>query len=139
MFDLIIKHFGAFKHIPLLPQLFDSLLKIGILLSNRRILDYIDDIENEVLSWQNTSIQIHKFGGIQFNLNGTELGHIHGHGLLDILFNTKIKSFLLKEGKAKEHHTFKNSGWITFQIKNADDKKSAIELLRYAYVTSGKN
>ena len=84
-------------------------------------------------------MQVHKFGGIQFNLNRRELGHIHGNGLLDILFSRKIKSQLLKEGKVKEHHTFGNSGWITFQIQNTEDKKLAIELLKYAYANSQEN
>ena len=136
MFSFIVNRFGALKHIPLMPHLFDALLKIGVLLSNKKILDLMDEIETEVLSWTNTSLHIHKYGGIQFNLGKKELGHIHGNGLLDILFSRKIKSQLLQEGKVKEHHTFKNSGWITFHIQNVDDKRIAIDLLKYAYGTS---
>ncbi len=139
MFNFFVKYFGILKHVPLLAHVFDALIKIGVLFSNRNILDYVDDVENEVLLWQNTSVQAHKFGGIQFNLSGKELGHIHGNGLLDILFSRKIKSQLLKEGKVKEHHTFKNSGWITFQIQTADDGKSAIKLLKYSYSISAKS
>ena len=133
MFNFIVKYFGFLKHVPFFPHLFEAWLKIFVLISNKKILDYVDEVENEVLSWKNTSIHIHKFGGIQFNLNKKELGHIHGNGLLDILFSKMTKSQLLKEGKVGDHHTFKNSGWTTFKIKTEEDKKSAIELLKQAY------
>jgi Family of unknown function (DUF5519) len=134
MFNITVKYFGFLKHIPLLPHLFDSFMKIGILFSNKHILDYIDDIENEVLSWNNTTVHLHKFGGIQFDVNKKEIGHIHSNGILDILFTREIKEQLIKQGKAKEHHTFKNSGWITLYIKTAEDKNTAIELLRDSYL-----
>src|SRR5687768_15994117 len=128
MFNFIVKHFGLLKHIPPLPHLFDACLKVGTLLFNKKVLDYVDDIEHEVLSWKNTSIHVHKFGGLQFNLREKEIGHIHGNGFLDILFSRKIKNQLLKEGKVKNHHTFKDSGWITFQIQTDQDKGLATEL-----------
>jgi hypothetical protein len=136
VFNFIVKYFGLLKHIPVFPHVFDGYLKIQTLFFNKKILDYIDDIENEVLSWKNTSIQLHKFGGVQFNLNKKELGHIHGNGILDILFNRKIKSQLIQEGKVEPHHVFKDSGWITFRIQTEQDKKIAIELLRYSYSLS---
>src|SRR5690349_1481899 len=101
MFDFIVNRFGILKHIPFLPHLFDALLKIGTFISNRNALDYVDDIEKEVLRWENTSLQTHKFGGIQFNVNGKELGHIHGNGFLDILFSKRIKAELISSGKVK--------------------------------------
>jgi hypothetical protein len=133
MFNFIVKYFGILKHIPLFPHVFDAYLKIQTLFLNKKILDYIDDIENEVLLWKNTSIGSHQYGGVQFNLNEKELGHIHSNGLLDILFNRKIKSQLIQEGKAEPHHVFKDSGWITFKIQTEHDKKSAIALLRRSY------
>ena len=133
MFEFTVKYFGFLKHIPLLPHLFDAWIKIGMFFSNRKILDYIDDIEKEVLSWEKTSARIHKFGGIQFDHDKKEIGHIHSNGLLDILFSKEIKGKFLMEGKVKGHHTFRNSGWITFQIKAQKDKAIAIELLRYSY------
>lgn len=133
MFDLVVKYFGPLKHMPVLPHVFDALMKIGVCFSNRRLLDYMDEIENEVLSWQHTSLHIHKFGGTQFNLRGKELGHIHGNGLLDVLFSRKMKAELSERYPVKDHHIFKNSGWISFQVQTEDDKKVAIELLRCSY------
>ncbi len=133
MFNITIKYFGFLKHIPLLPHLFDSFMKISILFSNKHTLDYIDEIENEVLSWNNTTVHLHKFGGIQFDVNKKEIGHIHSNGILDILFSREIKTQLIKQGKATEHHTIKNSGWITLHIKTDEDKITAIQLLRDSY------
>ena len=59
----------------------------------------IDAVRNEVLSWDGTSESRHKYGGTQFDCCGKEIGHIHGNGILDILFSKKIKEQLLAEGK----------------------------------------
>ena len=134
MFDFTIKYFGFLKRVPLLPHLFDAMMKIEKLVTGKNTLDYIDEIETEVLSWEKTSTHLHKFGGIQFDVRGKEIGHIHSNGLLDILFNKEIKEQLVKDGRVKEHHSFKNSGWISFYIRNADDKKLALELLKRSYL-----
>ncbi len=134
MFDITVKYLGFLKHIPVLPQLFDGIIKLQTFLSNKQVLDYVDEIESEILSWENTSASIHKFGGLQFDVKNKEIGHIHGNGLLDILFSREIKMDLLKNGSVKEHHTFKDSGWISFLIRKEEDKKYAIELLRRSYL-----
>jgi hypothetical protein len=139
MFDLVVKYAAPLKHVPVLPHLFDALMKIGTFFSNKNLLDYFDEIESEVLSWEHTTMQMHKFGGLQFNLYNKELGHIHGNGLLDILFSRKEKSALMLKYPVKEHHVFKNSGWISFQVKTDADKKIAIELLRLSYLAAQKN
>jgi hypothetical protein len=139
MFNLVVKYAAPLKHVPVLPHLFDALLKISTMLSNKNLLDYVDEIENEVLSWEHVTLQMHKFGGIQFNLYDKELGHIHGNGLLDILFSRKTKSELMLKYPVREHHVFKHSGWISFQIKTEVDKKIAIQLLRYSYLAAQNN
>ncbi|MBL7873340.1 MAG: DUF5519 family protein [Cyclobacteriaceae bacterium] len=139
MFNLVVKYAAPLKHVPVLPHLFDALLKISSIFSNKYLLDYLDEIENEVLSWEHVALQMHKFGGTQFNFNGKELGHIHGNGLLDILFSRKTKSELMLKYCVNEHHVFKDSGWISFQVKTEVDKKIAIQLLRYSYLAALKN
>src|SRR4051812_5917114 len=125
MFNLTVKYLGFLKHIPVLPQVFDAMMRIEKFFSNKNVLGYMDEIEEEVLSWQNTSVHSHKFGGTQFDICNKELGHIHGNGLLDILFNKEIKSALVDKGIVKEHHVFKNSGWVSFLIRSEEDKKQA--------------
>lgn len=133
MFDFTVRYLGFLKSVPLLPHLFDALLRIVTLLSNKALLDYMDEIENEVRSWRRTSVHVHKFGGIQFNLRDKEIGHIHGNGLLDILFSRSIKTQLLREGKVSDHHIFRNSGWVSFYIRTRQDRDAAIALLRQSY------
>lgn len=133
MFKFVIKYLGFLKAIPLVPQIFDSLLRIGMLITHRSVLVYMDDIEAEVNAWPGTQVTLHKYGGVQFNQNGVELGHIHGNGLLDMLLNRRMKQTLMLEGRILDHHSFINSGWISFYIKTEDDKRYAIRLLGLAY------
>ena len=135
MFDFTVKYFGFLKHVPLLPHLFEAMLKIKTFVSSSHVLDYVDDIENAVLSWNHTSIHAHKFGGVQFNVNDKEIGHLHGNGLLDIPFSRSIKEQLINEsnGRVKEHHIFRKSGWISLYIQSAADKDLALEVLMRSY------
>jgi hypothetical protein len=133
MFQFVIKYAGFLKSVPLLPQVFESWLKIITLFRTPQVLTCMDEIELEVMKWENISVVNHKYGGMQFNKNGHEIGHIHGNGLLDIPFNKKLKHLLMEEGKINEHHTIKNSGWSSFYIQSKDDKGYALKLLQESY------
>jgi len=139
MFKVTIKYLGFLKFIPGLALVFDNWLKIYTLITNPAMLDWIDDITHEVLTWENTSTQTHKYGGLQFNCNGKEMGHIHSNGLLDMLLSRKIKLELMDEGRIQDHHSFKNTGWISFYMYTGADTEYALELLKLAHerITSG--
>jgi hypothetical protein len=134
IFSFIVKNFGFLKTVPLLPYLFDSWLKIWTFVSRAELLDWLDEIEAEVLKWEGTSISMHKYGGMQFNCNGKEIGHLHSNGLLDVLFSRKVKDRLLTDGRIEPHHVFENSGWISFYLESFDDKKYAQNLLFMSYL-----
>jgi len=133
MFSFVVKHLGFLKRVPLLPHLYDSLIKIRVLVTKPTLAKHIDIVEEEVSKWKGASIGVHKYGGSQFNFNAKEIAHIHSNGLLDVLFNKEIKAQLLKEGRVSDHHVFNKSGWISFYIKTEDDKDYALELLKRAY------
>jgi hypothetical protein len=133
MFSFVVKYLGFLKYVPGLALLFDSWLKLRTLITNPYILDHIDEIEAEVLKWKNTCVDFHKYGGLQFNYNTKEMGHIHSNGLVDILLSREIKKQLLTEGHIKNHHLFKNSGWISFYVHTPADTVYAIRLLKLAY------
>ncbi|TDQ08397.1 hypothetical protein ATK78_2910 [Pedobacter metabolipauper] len=99
----------------------------------------MDEIESDVMSREGASVGLHKYGGLQFNYYGKEIGHLHSNGLLDILFDRKVKQELLLEGKINHHHVFKNSGWISFYIQDAGDMNYAKELLSIAYEKKSKH
>lgn len=132
-FSFVVRHLSFLKHIPLFPQVFDSLLKIRIFVTKPYLLDWLDEIEAEVLSWDETDSSLHRYGGLQFNYNGKEIGHLHSNGLLDVLYNKDTKFRLLKEGRIEPHHVFEKSGWISFYIFTNGDKDYAKELLKMAY------
>jgi len=132
-FTFIIHYLGFLKHVPLLPLLFDLHLKVWTGLTNRAILRSIESIENEVSKWPGVYSTTHKYGGLQFNYAGREIGHIHGNGLLDIRFTRAIKQQLMTDHRIADHHSFNNSGWISFYINGEKDGKYAIELLRQSY------
>jgi hypothetical protein len=133
MFQFVVKYLGFLKSAPLFPQVFESFLILWTLISRPVILDYVDDIRSKVLTWPNTSVSLHKYGGIQFNHGNKEIGHIHGNGILDIILSRKLKAQLIKEGLAKPHHVFPKSGWISFHLYNEKDKIMALELLHRSY------
>ncbi|WP_428328115.1 luciferase family protein [Mucilaginibacter sp.] len=133
MFKWIIKYLGFLKAVPLVAKVFDSQLKVWTLITHPTLLDYIDEIESKVLCWQGLSTGIHKYGGLQFNCRGRELGHIHSNGLMDILLSKKAKQQLMAEGRISDHHTFAISGWISFYIRTKDDAAYAVTLLAVAY------
>lgn len=141
MFSFVVRHLYFLKSIPLLAQFFDSLLRLQMLFLNPRVLEWIDEIEQYVELIPNTTISQHSYGGIQFNVLNKEFGHIHSNGLLDLLLTKYLKSKLLIEGKIVEHHVLKESGWISFYIKNEDDLAYAKKLLLMSYTekTKGKH
>lgn len=133
MFNFVVKYLGFLKHIPGTGLVFDAWLKIWALLTNPKLLDYMDDIEREVSGWEKVNLGLHKYGGVQFNYNNRELGHIHGNGLLDMLLNLTLKQQLKQDGKILDHHVFKDNGWISFYIKTKADKDYALRLLKLSY------
>jgi len=140
MFRLTIKYLGFLKFVPGLPLIFDSLLRLYKLFTHPAMPDWIDAMEDEVLNWPGISVQTHKYGGLQINYKGKELGHIHSNGLLDMPFSRKIKAGLMTEGRIEDHHTFKNTGWISFFMDTKDDVRNGIRLLKLAYeLRAGKS
>jgi predicted DNA-binding protein (MmcQ/YjbR family) len=134
MFVFIVRYFGFLKFVPGLALLFDAQLKLWTLIANPELLNWVDDIEHEVLTWPGTTVTTHKYGGLQFNYHGKELAHIHSNGLLDMLLNRKIKQQLIQQDRrVQDHHSFKNSGWISVYIKNSGDKQLAVGLLKQTY------
>lgn len=133
MFSFVVNRLNFLKSVPLFALVFDSLIKMWILVTKPERLDQIDEIEQEVLKWENTCVSLHKFGGTQFNHKQTEFAHIHSNGILDILFSRKIKAELMLDGKIKEHHVFKKSGWISFSVQHIEDVSYALYLLKLSY------
>lgn len=135
IFNWVVRRIGFLKHIPLLAMVFDGWLMMWNAIRNPDMLSAIDKIETTVGTWNGIELSIHKFGGLQFNYRGREVGHIHSNGILDICFTKKISNTLIANKKANEHHVFKTSGWISFYVRGKQDYDTAITLLRLSYET----
>jgi hypothetical protein len=90
-------------------------------------------IEREVLSWPDVSAHPHRFGGTEFQVNGHEIGHLHGDHLADLPFPVRVRRELVADGRASPHHILPDTGWVSFYIRSADDLAGAIALFRLSY------
>ena len=133
MFYFIVNNFRWLARVPGLPQLFDALLLMGTCVFRRSRLAAMETLEVEALRLAGVRLKIHRFGGIEFvEQGGRELGHLHGHGLLDVAVGRQPANELLAKGRVRPHHVFPRSKWVSFQIESEADVPFAVELLTVA-------
>ena len=97
-------------------------------------MNHLKKLEDEVSAWPSISIHSHRFGGREFRFGSAEVGHIHTGGIVDIPFTRSVRDALLAEGLAEGHRWVPNSGWTTFRIRNEEDLKHALWLMRLSYL-----
>ena len=90
-------------------------------------------IREEVLAWDGTESRPHRFNGIEFRVNGHEIGHLHGDRLADLPFPRKVREELVSAGKAQTHHILPQTGWVSYRIRGEEDVAGAVELFRRNY------
>lgn len=90
-------------------------------------------ISQELLKWKGVTSRLHQFGGTEFQVNGREMGHIHGNSLVDFPFPLQIRKDLVASSKVSLHHVLPESGWATYWIKNDTNFEEIIELFKIQY------
>lgn len=90
-------------------------------------------IKVTVSAWEGITAHPHRFGGTEFRLGDREIGHVHGDGLVDIPFPTRVRNEIVAAGQAVPHHVLPESGWVSFYIRQPEDTERAIALLRRSY------
>lgn len=80
-----------------------------------------DKLQQKLLSWPGVTIHDHRFGGIEFRVNGREMGHLHSDEMSDLLYPKGIGKKLIAEGKASPYHFLPPSWWISYYINGIDD------------------
>ena len=90
-------------------------------------------IRDEVLGWEGTESRPHRFNGIEFRVNGHEIGHLHGDRLADLPFPRRVREELVSDGKAQTHHVLPQTGWVSYRIREEGDVEGALELFRRNY------
>ena len=130
MFYFVVRHFRWLARIPGLPHIFDALLLASTGLFRRSRLTAMEMLEAEALHLAGVGLKVHRFGGIEFvESSGRELGHLHGHGLLDVAVGPQAAAALLAGGFVKPHHVFPRSRWVSFQLESVIDVPFALKLL----------
>ena len=132
MFRFVVTHCRWLGRIPFLPQLFDAMLVIVTVLTNRPKLRAIESLEKRAMELFRAKLRVHRFGGVGFVVGGAELGHVHGNGLFDAFVGRAHRDAAIADGLALPHHVFPRSGWVSFWIEKESDVDRAVELLRLA-------
>ena len=92
-----------------------------------------EKIQAGVLAWDGTESRPHRFNGIEFRVNGHEIGHLHGDRLADLPFPRRVREELVSEGKAQTHHVLPQTGWVSYRIREEEDVEGALKLFRRNY------
>ena len=134
MFYFVVRYLRWVARVPGFPHLFDALLLTGTCVFRRSRLAAMETLEVQALRLPGVRLKVHRFGGIEFvEQDGRELGHLHGHGLLDVAVGRQAASALLASGRVRPHHVFPRSRWVSFQIESKADVPLALELLAMAH------
>lgn len=97
-----------------------------------------EQIRGQVMQMPNVSALPHRYGGVEFRVNGREIGHIHGSHMADLPFPVRVRKQLVTEGRASLHHLLPDTGWVSYYIKGEQDIQRVVELfqLNYEIITS---
>jgi len=90
-------------------------------------------LREEVAGWPGVSLQPHRFGGIEFTVNGKEIGHAHGDYLVDLPLPKAARDEALAAGMAVPHHVLPASNWVSVYLRTEADGENAFALLRLNY------
>lgn len=95
-----------------------------------------EKISGEVTGWTGVEKRPHRFAGVEYRVNGHEIGHLHGEGfpaLADLPFPVRVRKELVEAGKAQVHHVLPRTGWVSYRIRGEEDVEGALELFRMNY------
>jgi len=92
-----------------------------------------DAIVREVSTWPGVTVGQHRFGGTEFRFGHRELGHLHGDRLADLPFPLLIREELVAAGRAQAHHIHRESGWVSYRIRDQSDVERVVGLFRLNY------
>jgi hypothetical protein len=134
VFRFVIGRFGRFRKVWILTQAFDLGLGVLTLVSAPSVFVAIARVRKQIVAWRGIKTARHRLGGIQFNLNGTELGHIHSNGVADIALTSTEQADVLHEQRAQRHHTAPKSTWVSYFIEHKDQEGAVISLFRIPFV-----
>ncbi len=92
-----------------------------------------ETIGREVKGWPGVETRVHRFGGVEFRVNGHEIGHLHGDRMADLPFPIRMREELVESGKAHLHHVLPQTGWVSYYLSGEEDVSGALDLFRKNY------
>ena len=132
MFRFVVHRLRWLARIPGFPQFFDAALLVWTALWHRPRLAAMEALEAAMSQMPGIQLGVHRLGGIEFHLGGSEIAHLHGNGLLDVLLNRQQRDAVISNGHAQPHHMFPNSTWVSFWLRDSSDVAGALSLLTSA-------
>jgi hypothetical protein len=110
------------------------------MLSGAERAQFATDVVEEVRRWPGVELRSHasatspgQTDGIEFRLNGKQIGHVHGDCSLHLAFTKALKESLVVEQLAEPLFS-SSSTWAQFTPLTPEDAQRAIWLLRVNYV-----
>jgi hypothetical protein len=93
-----------------------------------------DTITAEVTSWPGVHTATGERGEWSFRIDRREIGHLHGDRVMHAAFPKAVWRELHEAGRVGHHPVFPGSeGWAARDIRDADDVRDVIALLRLNY------
>ena len=113
---IISKVFGKLKNIPFLPIILDEQMKIFTLFLRPNVFAKMIELTQWLKEMEGVRTRYHRYGGMEFTLNGKEICHIHGDGLVDVKLNAQLKQELIGQEGVENHHALPDSHMVSYQI-----------------------
>lgn len=132
------RNFRFLKNIPLLPNIIDEYLKVYTLFFQPSIFRQMSEYVKTLKKWEGISTSYHRYGGIEFRVNGIEIGHIHGNGLVDLHLNKTLANYCIQRKLSEPHHVQQSSGWISYYISPKGNLDMLLQLSQIAYQLKAK-
>ncbi len=73
-------------------------------------------VHYHMMAISGVELGLHFYGGIAYILEGRELAHLHGDGLLDAYVGSQLSPKLLADGAVQAHHADGGPGWVTVDL-----------------------
>lgn len=130
LLGFLARHFPWVPRVfPWAPQIFDGLLMLFALLITPRRFIVQERLWNQILDLTGVSETSHRYGGREAVLQGRELCHIHGNGVLDFILpkGVDIPDALLSH--IYPHHVYPDSRWRTVVVTEMLPAQYVVELL----------
>ena len=130
LLGFMARHFAWVPRVmPWVPQIFDGLLMLFALLITPRRFIVQERLWNQILDIPGVSETSHRFGGREAVLQGRELCHIHGNGVLDFILPNGIHVPEALTSHIYPHHVYPDSRWRTLVVNKSINAAAVLTLL----------